>query len=201
MDVGGATSMSVILKIKDSPSYQELLANIRLQWLILVVFAILLFSLADTLLSSNEELKNDVLQQLSYSAKLEQIENTPYNEQQAEQDNKRLRSYLTKISAASSQSTAEAKALEEIEKVLSNKVQRMRLNLIGSESIEVGDMKVWNIRVDVSGRVREKSVIDLLALFEKNTSKWRVASLQYSPKTSGSISLVLDALFQESSGE
>jgi hypothetical protein len=189
--------MTLKEKLFQSSFYLELKSNNRLQWLMLSVLVILLFDISDTLLSSLEQKQTNVVQQLAYLTKLKSIENTPYDEEQAEQLNQKLQTDLRGIETASSISIAEASALDLVEKRLSKPMKRMRLNLIGSEPVEAGNQGLWNVRIDVAGQVEEQSLISVLKLLDRSNTSWRVASLQYSPKASGSISFVLDILYKE----
>lgn len=189
--------MTLKEKFFQSSFYLELKSNNRLQWLMLSVLVILLFNISDTMLNSLKQKKTNVVQQSAYLTKLKSIENTPYDEEQAEQLNQKLQTDLRGIETASSISIAEASALDLVEKRLSKPMKRIRLNLIGSEPVEAGNQRLWNVRIDVAGQVEEQSLISVFDLIDRSNTSWRVASLQYSPKASGSINFVLDILYKE----
>ncbi|MBO1254145.1 hypothetical protein J3L16_00440 [Alteromonas sp. 5E99-2] len=193
--------MSTLSKITSSSSFKELQANVRLQWLILAVFSILLLSLSDTLLSPLAEKKAEVQQQHSYLNRLSNLEETNIDEKNIDKINDSLSKQLKHYSTASSLSNAEARALESVERALRKSIQRIRLNLIGSEAINMGNQTFWNVRIDVSGKIKNQEVISFLNKIDYKKQDWRISSVQYSPKSTGSLSIVIDVLYMESKDE
>ena len=91
---------------------------------------------------------------------------------------------------------AEAQALAEVEQKLGKLLSRKRLNLLGSESLVGAKPILWQVRVEIAGQLAELDLIELLQHFDNQNKHARIASFQYSPKTSNSINLVVDLLYK-----
>lgn len=187
--------------IKSTSIYQEWQVNKRLQWMVVGIAAIIFLSLAkscsDSLNAQGMALQN----QMNLTGRLEQAANAPFDPAQLEQSASQLNVLTSSLPSSPSSSVAEAKALADIDALVGKYIKRKRLNLIGSDQVVAGNQLLWSVRIDVAGQLAEEELINILALFDRSIGHRRIASLQYSPKTSNSINLVIDVLFKQASNE
>ncbi|MBC3764943.1 hypothetical protein [Neptunicella marina] len=193
--------MTRIQTILNSPVMQEFKRNLRLQWLLLLVIAILGLSATKALFDKVETSKQTVSQQLTLLSRLKLAASVPLENTKIEVVDKLLMTHLERIPAVASSSIAEAKALEDVEKKIGILLKRKRINLLGSDLIELPSTNLWSVRLEIAGQLTPEDFIKFIEHFDINSENMRISSLQYSPKTSNSISIVIDILYKREANE
>ncbi|WP_416305722.1 hypothetical protein [Neptunicella sp. SCSIO 80796] len=193
--------MNAFSRIKSSQAYAEFESNIRLQWMLVAIIIILAASFAKYLADGLNAERNEVKQQINLLARLQNAATLPLDEVKLTETNQNLQIALKNIPTVSSSSTAEAKALTDIEKMVGSLIKRKRINLLGSEQLQIGQVPFWSVRVDIAGQLNTTDFIEFLSYFDQDAKSRRIASLQYSPKTSNSLNLVVDMLYQRDRNE
>ena len=189
--------MSLVNTVKTSNAYQALMENVRLQWMLVAIIAILCLSIGKTALDSTQAPLSETKTQQALLAKLKFSEQQTIDPQLQEQSQVYLSKLLEVIPEATSISTAEAKTLAEIENLIGEYLINQRMNLLGTEEIKSGSETFWTVRVDVAGQVQKQALVSVLEHFDGRVSNSRLASLQFSPKTADSINLVVDMLYRK----
>ena len=189
--------MSLISQFKNNASFKAVEDNPRLQWMLTAVVAILCLSAGKSALDSLAEPIQEAKAQHTLLAKLRSSEQQSVDIDFEERHQAELSQLLNVIPVATSESTAEAKTLSEIESLIGQHVDNLRMSLLGTEAIRSGNETFWTVRVDIAGQAKEKSMISILEHFDGEVSNSRMSSLQYSPKTSNSIKMVVDMLYRE----
>ncbi|WP_102798348.1 hypothetical protein [Bowmanella denitrificans] len=180
---------------------KELHNNPRLQWLLLAVAVIIALSLIKSMVDSLAEQRGQIQGQLNLLARLQHSASSETDPEQSQRLAARLSELHDRLPVAPSASVAEAKALAEVESSIGSMLGRKRLSLIGSEPLTVGQQTYWSVRVDIAGQLPGPDYIRLLSMFDNTSGYRRIASLQYSPKTSDSLSLVVDLLYRQAGNE
>ena len=189
--------MKLIDRIVHTRFYQEYAENLRLQWLVLAVVAIVTLSFAKKVYDTLDVQRQDVQTEVSLLAKLTGSSQREFDASLTEAINDRFRTSLQDIPGAASSSTAEAAALQEIDTLLGNTIQRKRVNLIGSQQLVFGNTTLWEVRLEVVGQLRGRDFIPVLSHFDNSALQRRVVTVQYSPNGSNGINLVVDLLFRQ----
>ena len=187
--------MTIFSAFKRSSLYSEYQGNPRLQWMIVVVLAIILLSLSKSLLDPLDQTRSDALQQIQLLERLKTVEASDIDESKTDTLLKAYEDITSQIPSATSSSTAEARALSDIENTIGRLIKRKRLNLVGAQDVTFMQQRAWSIRIDVAGQIEANQLPDLLRQFDSSNLNRRIASLQYSPKASGNINMVVDVLF------
>jgi hypothetical protein len=181
--------------MKENHIYTEFKKNIRLQWMIFVIFLIVTVSITKHFNDQLVEKKLHTLRQTNLLAKLENTAQTPIVEVIVENTNNLFVQQISHIHHATSAGTAEAKALTDLEELVGKYIDRKRINLLGSEKIEVGNSTFWSVRVEIAGRLAHSDFVSFLGHFDQQNQTQRITSLQYSPKTSNTLSVVIDFIY------
>ena len=189
--------MSLMQNFNETSLAQSIRGNRRLQWMLFAVLVILSLSTGKAALDQLDEPLSETERQLQLLARLESSKDQTVDPNLLSEAKKKLESLLNVTPVATSLSTAEAKALTDIEALVGVHINNKRMNLLGTEEINTGQHTLWTVRVDVSGMVKKHSLLPILENFDKQLSNLRLASLQYSPKTSDSITMVVDLLYRE----
>lgn len=184
-------------KFRDSEVLTSLRENVRLQWMLFAIIAILCLSLSKTALDSLDEPISEIRTQQALLLKLKLSESHTIDPDELKQNEAKLADLLAIIPTATSIATAEAKTLVDVDELVGKQLMNLRMNLLGTEEIKVGSSTFWTVRVDVAGQVKDKAILSVLEHFDKRQSNSRLASLQFSPKTANSITLVVDMLYKE----
>ncbi|WP_376920080.1 hypothetical protein [Agaribacter flavus] len=142
-------------------------------------------------------LKNDIDSAVAMHVRLNAVKNSELSAELLELYENYQTQVLSNIPTASSQSAAEASALSKLEASFNTILERNRFNLLGSEKIETPSSNLWSVRVEINGRLSESNVLRFLENVEPTAQNIRVASMQYSPKASNSVIIVIDLLFKE----
>lgn len=179
----------------------EYRGNRRLQWMLVAVLIILCISSIKWISDAITEIHDDVQRLVDLSARLEYTAAQPFNDELLQESQKTLEQALEVVPGAGSMSTAEAQALKQLERVLGDLIQQKRLNLLGSEEVKSNNTIFWQVRVEISGRLNNKDLIELLAHFDASQPHRRINALRYRPKASNTISLVADFLFRQADNE
>jgi hypothetical protein len=188
--------MNMLQKFYQSQLYIEYNKNRRLQWMSVGIVIILTLSLIKFYSDQQQQNRLQTQQQLALLAKYEltaQSETDPAISAAIDTANT---AWLEVLPTAQSTSVAEAQALTEIEQKVGTLLSRKRLNLLGSEQLEGAKTILWQVRVEIAGQLPEVNLIELLQHFDNQNKHARIASFQYSPKTSNSINLVVDLLYK-----
>ncbi|WP_438864989.1 hypothetical protein [Neptunicella sp.] len=193
--------MNSVTRFKQSQAFAEYQSNPRLQWMVVAIVGMLALSLVKYFIDDLSLQQADVKQQINLLARLQSTAKQPLDEQQLTATNENFQLAIKNIPSVSSSSTAEAKALTDIEKIIGKLIKRKQINLLGSEELKVGQHPFWTVRVDISGQLNESNFIEFLSYFDQSAKNRRIASLQYSPKTSDSINLVVDMLYKRDGNE
>jgi len=187
--------MKFIQSLYQSSLYVEYQNNIRLQWMSVAIAAIITLSSIKYFSDALQIRRTQTQSQVELLSKLEHAAKDNIN---YEADEEISRAYFNWIEAqpkAPSSSVAEAQALTEVEQKLGKLFKRKRLNLIGSEKLSGINQDVWQIRIEIAGQMAELDLIELLQHFDSQHKYARIASFQYSPKTSNTINLVIDLIY------
>lgn len=195
MDFGSTNKVNVINQLKQSQIASEYTKNKRLQWMLTLIVVIVVLSFAKYTLDILTDYKAEAKTQLNLLTKLTNSANSPIDESLLTSITNHLQKQTEKITTVISSSTAEAQALEDIELNVGNLVTRKRLNLIGSEELTWGDQTFWSVRIEIAGQLEENKFVSLLKSFDSSNKNKRITSMQYSPKASNSINLVVDMLY------
>lgn len=188
--------MNMLHKLYQSQLYIEYNKNHRLQWMTVGIVIILTLSLIKFYSDQQQQNRVQTQQQLALLAKYEltaQSQTDPAISAAIETANT---AWLDALPTAQSASVAEAQALAEVEQKVGSLLSRKRLNLLGSEQLAGAKPILWQVRVEIAGQLSEVNLIELLQHFDNQHKHARIASFQYSPKTSNSINLVVDLLYK-----
>lgn len=188
--------MNILQNFYQSQLYIEYNKNRRLQWMSVGIVIILTLSLIKFYSDQQQENRLQTQQQLAFLAKYKitaQSETDPAIAAAIDTANS---AWLEVLPTAQSASVAEAQALAEVEQKIGTLLSRKRLNLLGSEQLAGAKPILWQVRVEIAGQLSELDLIELLQYFDKQNKHARIASFQYSPKTSDSINLVVDLLYK-----
>jgi hypothetical protein len=172
--------------------YQQ---NKRLQWMVLVIVAILALSLLKQFSDNNQKYSAETQYQLALLAKLKQSTQNSTDANIVESIKEAYSTWIDSLPKAASSSIAEAQALTEVDQNLGKLLDRKRLNLLGSERLDDNNQIIWQVRVEIAGQLSELNLIELLQHFDNKHNHARITSFQYSPKASNSINLVIDLLY------
>jgi hypothetical protein len=188
--------MTLIKKLAKSQLIAEYKQNKRLQWMVLLILCILAISLLKQFSDELSLQSNQTQNQLDLLARLEQTAQHTIDENIIASINRGYSDWLEYLPSAASASVAEAQALTEIEQNIGTLLKRKRLNLLGSERLIGSKQDIWQVRVEIAGQLDELNLIELLTHFDNTDKHARIASFQYSPKTSNSINLVIDVIYK-----
>lgn len=183
-------------ELKQTKSIQALRAQPRLQWLLLIIFVIILLSITKACLDNLTEYRSSMITETNLYERLKRVSRTEFSVEEltnAEEQSTKLRSL---IPVASSQNAAQASALTEIERELGALAERERYSLLGSEAFQIGNRQFWSIRIEIVGQLKPSQTINFLEVFDPSVLHRRVSSMRYSPKAANSINLVVDLLYQ-----
>jgi hypothetical protein len=185
-----------IQKIYQSQMFIEYQQNKRLQWMLVLIVTILALSLLKQLSDNRQQQRIQAQSQIELLARLKQSAQNNIDANIVESIKTAYSSWIDLLPKAASSSVAEAQALTEIDKNLGKLLKRKRLNLLGSEQLTDNNQVIWQVRVEISGQLAELDLIELLQHFDNQHKHARITSFQYSPKTSNSISLVVDLIYK-----
>ncbi|ABG41740.1 hypothetical protein Patl_3234 [Paraglaciecola sp. T6c] len=188
--------MTQIQKLAKSQLITEYQQNKRLQWMVLLIICILAISLLKQFSDKIGLQSNQTQSQLDLLARLEKTAQHTIDGNIITSINRRYSEWLESLPSAASASVAEAQALTEIEQNIGKLLKRKRLNLLGSEQLAGSKQVIWQVRVEIAGQLDELNLIELLTHFDNTDKHARIASFQYSPKTSNSINLVIDVIYK-----
>lgn len=201
MDIGGHIDMSWTQQIKASQTYKDIESNRRLQWMFVFIIVIFLISMSKFLQEKLTELSYTTHQQLNMLSRLEHTGKHPINEKQVARINEQFLQRMENVTPVTSISIAEANALTEVDSLIGKLLKRKRINLLGAEEIQSGQQIFWSVRINVSGQLAEHDLVNVLKNFDQTNQRLRITSLQYSPRTSNSLTLVIDFLYKRDSHE
>jgi hypothetical protein len=195
MDTGGYSQVKFMQSFYRSSFYLEYQKNHRLQWMSVAIAAIITLSIlkyfSDTLQQERSETQN----QIELLARLEHAAKSDTNNELADNIGRNYLAWIRDLPQAASSSVAEAQALTAVEQQFGKLLERKRLNLVGSEKLIGMQQDIWQVRIEVVGQMAELNLIELLQHFDSQHKYARIASFQYSPKTSHSINLVIDLIY------
>lgn len=177
--------------------YLEVKANPRLQWMLLVVAVILLASLSKSIFDSISEEKSTVGQQFVMVEKLKDAANKNVDVDELEALEAEVANLTSKIPSSVSVNVAEAEALKVGAETFATSVVSSRISLVGSEPVFIGESEYWQVRIQVTGRLPEKSLISFLSNFDGKKTNIRLNSLEYIPQSGDRISAVVDYLYKK----
>jgi hypothetical protein len=183
-------------KFYQSQMFIEYQQNKRLQWMLVLIVTILALSLLKQLSDNRQQQRLQAQSQIELLARLKQSAHNNIDANIVESIKTAYSSWIDLLPKAASSSVAEAQALTEIDKNLGKLLKRKRLNLLGSEQLTDNNQVIWQVRVEISGQLAELDLIELLQHFDNQHKHARITSFQYSPKTSNSISLVVDLIYK-----
>lgn len=163
--------------------------------MVVLIFLILAVSLIKSLSETVNHQKRETIQQINLLARLTQSAQNTIDEKIVKNLDETYTKAISSLPQASSPSTAEAQALIDVEQKIGSMLTQKRLNLLGSEPVIENDQTFWSVRIEVSGKLTETKLIDLLKYFDRGVEHRRIASFQYSPKISNSINLVIDLMY------
>ena len=179
----------------------ELHSNRRLQWMLLTAMLIIYSSIVAALSNRVLEMWSATVQVLNLSARLDAISERTIDAKRVQQLEAEVNQTISMLPIATSSSVAEAQALKEVEAFVSPLISKKRLTLLGVEPLETPNDLLWQVRVQVSGRMVNSNFISLLAELEASHSSRRLNAFTYNPHSSNSLNFVVDFLFVESKSE
>lgn len=191
--------MSFLDTINNSQLLTEYNKNKRLQWMILGIAVIIVISVTKSVTDDLSEYKLDAKNQLELLARLNHSANKNVDMQAFEEIAEQAAQQMQGFAAVASASVAEAQGLKDIDEKIGSLFKRKRLNLLGSDELNFGGRTFWSVRIEISGQLAESDFIQVASFFDNTKLTTRIASMQYSPKTSNSISLVVDLIFKRAS--
>jgi hypothetical protein len=191
--------MSVLDSIKNSQLASEYNKNKRLQWMIVGIAVIFALSIVKHVVDDLSETKLEVQNQLQLVARLNQSSDENFDMQNFEKISEQTELKLQEFMGVASASIAEAQGLKDIDEKIGDLFKRKRLNLLGSDEFSMGGKTFWSVRIEISGQLIESDFIQMASFFDNSQLTTRIASMQYSPKTSNSMSLVIDLLYKRAS--
>ncbi len=174
----------------------EIQNNRRLQWMVLVVLLILFYLLHSVAGSVIKDLRSDTQNLVDLAARLEQTAAQAFDDGQLTESGKQLDEALDLLPAASSSSTAEAHALKQVEKIVGPLLLRKRLNLLESQELTTHSKLFWQVRIEITGQLKQSDLIKLLSHFEPSQTHRRINALRYRPNASNTLSVVADFLYR-----
>lgn len=184
-------------KFMSSRLYIEVKANPRLQWMLLVVAVILLSSLSKSVFDNISEERASITQQFLMVEKLKVAANKTVDLDALEALEAEVSKLSSNIPSSGSMNVAEAEALKLSAESFSKIVTSSSISLIGSEPMFIGDTEYWQVRIQVTGRLPEKSFISFLSNFDGKKSYVRLNSLEYIPQSGDRINAVIDYLYKK----
>ena len=149
---------------------------------------------------ANINAKQDIARLESLHARLSRIFENPVDKTEIEAISLRYNASIESMSKATTLSVAEAQALQKLETLMAELIQRPRLELIGNETQQIGLNSVVTIRLQVSGRLLPENVVDFLAVLSASSTQ-KLVSMQYSPRSSNRINAVVDFVFIENNND
>jgi hypothetical protein len=182
-------------KIYQSQWFTQYQQNKRLQWMVMVIVAILALSLLKQFADTRGQQATQTQNQIDLLARLKQTAQHNIDVNIVESINTAYAAWSDSLPKAASSSVAEAQALTEIDKNLGTLLKRKRLNLLGSEQLKNSNEVIWQVRVEIAGQLAELDLIELLQHFDNTHKHARITSFQYSPNASNSINLVVDLIY------
>lgn len=183
--------------IQQSKLYKEVEGNYRLQWLLVAILAILLLSLSKSVNDGVNNKEQQLFDDLALLAKLIAISEAPLDDNESERVSTLLEQELENLPKASSRSIAEATALAFSEKSIGKSVDHLRVDIIGAESVVLGEKRFWQTRIKIEGRLAPLKLMDFVNEFDGKNKGQRLVTLQYRPGASNVISAVFDLLYLE----
>ena len=193
--------MSHVTQLNIAQDVAEIKRNVRLQWMLVAIAVILAISISKSL-NDNLDTQQIVLQQqINMLARLQHTAQSPIDDSMLQQIDALYTEKIGNIETVISASTAEAKALTVVEAKIGKLLTRKRINLLGTETINIANQIFWSVRIEVAGELAEKDYIIFLANFDHKIKNKRITSLQYSPKISNSVSAVIDLLYRREGDE
>jgi len=189
--------LMMLNNIQQQQWFVELRQNKRLQWMLLLVFSILLASLGKSFSDFVAEETIAVAPQRQLLTKLLEADVRPIEDLDVEGKSATAKQLLAQVPKASSKSVAEAQALTQIDVLINNYIDSGRATLVNTVDLSFGQQDFWQVRIEVRGKLAEKKLIGLLQQFDGTYVYQRIPSLQYRPKASNTVTLVVDYLFQK----
>lgn len=187
----------MLKSIKNTKLVIEFKANPRLQWLSLLVLAILLVSLVKSVSDYTGTLQATADSQQAMVDRLNRAASANLPPELVKDAQVAVAALNEKAPTVALQSIAEAEALTRAEKYLAALLKRARANLVGTEVITMGGDAFWQIRIELNGQLDSKKLITLLEKFDGSDPYVRLASFQYRPKVSNDMTLVADYLYRQ----
>jgi len=187
--------VNILHALKNSQLVTEYNKNNRLQWMILGIAVIIVVSVIKSAVDDLSERKVDAKSQLELLERLNLSTKEEFDMQAFEKIAKQAKQQTLEFSSVVSASVAEAQGLKDIDEKIGGLLKRKRLNLIGSDEHRFGGRTFWTVRIEISGQLAESDFITMAQFFDSSVPTARIASMQYSAKTSNSISLVVDLMY------
>lgn len=175
----------------------ELRANVRLQWMLLTVCAILLVSLSKTLFDVVIENEKEVSQKHLMVEKLIVAASKEIDIELLDEMEEKATLLLDSIPISASMNVAEAEVLKRGESTIAKNIVSSRVEMVGSEVVNIGGEEFWQVRIQVVGRLPQKSFIDFLSHFDGSQIFVRLNSLEYFPQSGDRVVAVVDYLYKK----
>jgi hypothetical protein len=191
----------LLQKLINSQLYTEYQSNKRLQWMAVLIVTILTLSLVKQLSEILSEQRSQTSRQVNLLTRLTQTSTSVIDPEVVRKSDDAYANLLSSLPQASSPSTAEAQALVEVEQKIGLLLTRKRLNLLGSEAIGNNGQEIWSVRIEITGKLKEQDLIEVLGLFDAKVQHRRIASFQYSPTASNTINLVIDLMYMRANND
>lgn len=187
--------MMLMQKFLQSQMFLEYQRNLRLQWMVVVIVAILALSLIKQFADTQQQHRAQTQNQIELLTRLKQSALNTIDVNIVESIRVAYSAWIDSLPSAASSSVAEAQALTAIDQGLGKLLKRKRLNLLGSDQLKDTSQVIWQVRVEIAGQLAQLDLIELLQHFDNTHKHARISSFQYRPKASNSINLVVDLIY------
>ncbi|OJF69417.1 hypothetical protein BK026_11820 [Alteromonas sp. V450] len=182
---------------KQSAAWAEFSSNIRLQWMLVAIAAILLISGTKTLFDTLSENRSDAMRTHQMIEKMVAAASNPVSEEAMANAANKVERFYAQIPKVESASIAEAEAFSAASKIINTTIARPRSKLVGTETLRISNKTFWQVRIQIDGGLHELNLIPLLAFFDKKNLQIRLNSLDFQPDTRGNVTLVVDYLYMQ----
>lgn len=187
-----------MINFENTSLLKELKANVRLQWLLLLVMLILIISFLKATIDANAELYDELSAQQLATSRLATALKTPIDENSLESARENMASMLASIPVAASMNIAEAQALSRVTKLREKVYNQGRTSLVGTEVLNFGANQLYQTRIELSGSHNLLNFIEVLKHVDERQSHLRIMTLQLrAGSRNSSLTLVVDFLHKQ----
>lgn len=181
----------------ESPLANEIRQNKRLQWLLLIIAAILVLSVVKGFIDVNDDIESELDSKESLLIRLKSAAEQEISPEIFQSLNSREEAIRSSFPVAVSVSIAEAEALSAINAIANGLISDGRAKLIGSDTLTFGEQIFWQVRVEYQGELSQRELTALLGNLDGSKPEVRLVSFRYRIGRSNSVNLILDFLYRK----